>query len=137
MLPAEADKTTLIDAQTEIHGKLSGRDARVLGRFNGEIEVSGRFSSGEGSRVEARLKADVAEISGEFVGEIVARSLVLTEKAHVEGTLQTDLLTVREGAWLQASVTSTGTQPRAAELRPAASAGQRAALPPLKGAAAS
>ncbi len=137
MPPAESDRTTLIDAQAEIQGKLTGRDARVLGRFRGDIEISGRFSSGEASRVEARLKADVAEISGEFVGEIVARNLVLTEKARVEGTVQTDLLTVREGAWLQASVTSTGTQPRAAELRPAPSAGQRQALPPLKGAAAS
>ena len=137
MPPAESDRTTLIDAQAQIQGKLTGRDARVLGRFHGEIEISGRFSSGEGSRVEARLKADVAEISGEFVGEIVARTLVLTEKARVEGTIQTDLLTVREGAWLQAAVTSTGSPPRAAELRPALSTGQRAALPPLKGAAAS
>jgi cytoskeletal protein CcmA (bactofilin family) len=137
MAAAETDTTTLIDAQAEIQGKLIGRDARVLGRFRGEIELQGRFSSGESSRVEARLKADSAEIAGEFVGEISVRSLTLTERARVEGTIQTDLLIVREGAWLQASVTSTGALSRPVEVRPALSAGQRVQLPPLKGAAAS
>ena len=137
MAAPEADNPTLIDAHAEVQGKLSGRDARVLGRFRGEIDLSGRFSSGESSRVEARLKADAAEISGEFVGDINVRTLTLTEKARVEGTVQTDILIVREGAWLQASVTSTGVAPRQAELRPALSAAQRVPLPPLKGAAAS
>jgi cytoskeletal protein CcmA (bactofilin family) len=109
----------------------------VLGRFGGEIELSGRFSSGEASRVEARLKADAAEIAGEFVGEIVVRSLTLTEKARVEGSVQTDVLTVREGAWLQASVSSTGGPARPAELRATLSAGPLPPLAPLKGAAAS
>lgn len=127
----EAEKT-VVDAQCEFQGRLTGRDARVLGRFRGDIELQGKLMTGEGSKVEARIKADAAEISGEFVGEIVVRSLTLTEKARVEGNVQTDVLSVREGAWLQASVNTGGAHARPAELRPALSPGPR---PPLKTAA--
>jgi cytoskeletal protein CcmA (bactofilin family) len=129
----EPDKTTVIDAQSEIQGKLTGRDARVLGCFRGEIEISGRFIGGEGSKVEARLHADAAEIAGEFLGEIRVRALLLTEKARVEGTIQAELIAVREGAFLQAEVNA-GPSGRPAELRPAIASGPRATL---KGAAAS
>jgi cytoskeletal protein CcmA (bactofilin family) len=125
----EADKTSVVDAQCEFQGKLTGRDARVLGRFRGDIELSGRLATGEGSRVEARIKADSAEIAGEFVGEIVVRSLTLTEKARVEGSVQADVLSVREGAWLQGTVNTGAAHARPGELRPALSAGPR---PPLK-----
>jgi cytoskeletal protein CcmA (bactofilin family) len=111
----EAEKTTIVDAQSEFQGKLTGRDARILGRCRGDIELLGRLVTGEGSRVEARVKADAAEIAGEFVGEISVRSLTLTEKARVEGNIQTEVLSVREGAWLQAAV---NTAARPAELRP-------------------
>lgn len=130
----EAEKTTLIDAQSECQGKLQGRDARILGRFRGDIELTGRLTTGEGSKVEARLKADAAEIAGEFVGEILVRSLTLTEKARVEGNVQAESLSVREGAWLQAAVNTGGAHVRPAELRPAISDWPR---PPLKGAVAS
>ena len=112
----EAEKTTVVDAQSEFQGKLIGRDARILGRFRGDIEISGKLVTGEGSKVEARLKADAAEIAGEFVGEISVRNLTLTEKARVEGNVQTEVLSVREGAWLQAAV-NTGGATRPAELR--------------------
>jgi len=125
----EADKTSVVDAQCEFQGKLTGRDARILGRFRGDIELSGRLATGEGSRVEARLKADSAEIAGEFVGEIFVRSLTLTDKARVEGNVQAEVLSVREGAWLQGAVNTGAALTRPAELRPALSAGPR---PPLK-----
>lgn len=130
----EAEKTTVIDAQSEFQGKLQGRDARILGRFRGDIELTGRLATGEGSKVEARLKADAAEIAGEFMGEILVRSLTLTETARVEGNVQAESLSVREGAWLQAAVSSGASHVRSAELRPALSAGPRL---PLKGIAAS
>jgi cytoskeletal protein CcmA (bactofilin family) len=64
----DVEKITLIDAQTEVEGKLKGKDARILGRFLGDIELSGRLILGEGSRVEAKIVADMAEMSGEFKG---------------------------------------------------------------------
>lgn len=130
----DADKVTVVDTQSDFQGKLTGRDARILGRFRGDIELTGRLATGEDSKVEARLKADAAEISGEFVGEIVARTVTLTEKARVEGNVQAEILSVREGAWLQAAVNTGAPHARPTELRPALSTGPR---PPLKGAAAS
>jgi cytoskeletal protein CcmA (bactofilin family) len=114
----ETDKTTVVDAESDVDGKLKGRDARVLGRFRGEIELSGRLATGEGSKVDARLQADAAEIAGEFSGEIRVRALLLTEKARVQGTVHAELISMREGAVLQASVNS-GPVPRPATPRPA------------------
>jgi len=120
----DPDKTTLIDANTEFQGKITGKDAHILGRFRGDIELSGRLVTGESSQIEARVKADAAEISGQFVGELHVRSLVLTEKAKVDGTVQAERLSVREGAFFQAAVNSGGTQPRPAEHRPALATGR-------------
>jgi cytoskeletal protein CcmA (bactofilin family) len=101
MEPAAA---TQIDKQADFEGKLTGKDARILGRFRGEIQLQGRLVIGEESRVDAKVKADAAEIGGEFKGDISVRSLVLLEKARVEGTIDAQVLSVREGAQVNASV---------------------------------
>jgi cytoskeletal protein CcmA (bactofilin family) len=100
----ETANATQIDKQADFEGKLTGKDARVLGKFKGEIQLQGRLIVGEESRVEAKVKADAAEIGGEFKGEIAVRSLVLLEKARVEGRIEAQVLAVREGAQLNASV---------------------------------
>ena len=100
----EAPNTTQIDKSAELEGKLTGKDARVLGKFKGEIALQGRLIVGDESRVEAKVKADAAEIGGEFKGDIAVRSLVLLEKARVEGTIEAQVLSVREGAQVNASV---------------------------------
>ena len=96
--------TTQIDQQADFEGKLSGKDARILGRFKGEIQLSGRLTLGDASKVDAKIKADMAEIGGEFKGEISVRSLVLLEKARVEGSIDAQVLAIREGAQVNASV---------------------------------
>jgi len=106
-----ADKSTLIDAQADVEGKLRGKDAQILGRFQGEIELSGRLQMGEGSRAQAIVTADVAEIGGEFKGELKVRSLVLLEKGRIEGTVEAQTIAVREGAQLNGSV-NVGSAPR-------------------------
>jgi cytoskeletal protein CcmA (bactofilin family) len=102
------DKLTVVDAAGTIQGKLGGRDARILGKFEGEIELTGRLHVGEGARVDGKVKVDTAEIGGEYKGELSARSVLLLEKARVEGALTTEMLAVREGAQLNASVTCVG-----------------------------
>jgi cytoskeletal protein CcmA (bactofilin family) len=102
----EGNKTTLIDAQADVEGKLKGKDAHILGRFRGEVEVSGRLLLGEGSRVDAKIAADLAEIAGEFKGEIVARMVLLDEKARVQGSVNAQVLVVREGAQLNGAVSA-------------------------------
>jgi cytoskeletal protein CcmA (bactofilin family) len=102
---------TLIDAKSEVQGKLTGRDARILGRFRGEIDLTGRLETGEGSSVDARVKAEVVEIGGELTGEILARRVTLLEKARVEGKVRSEGLCVREGARLDGGVEATGPAP--------------------------
>lgn len=102
----ETDKPTVVDSHAVIEGKLKGKDVQVLGRFKGEIELTGRLMMGEGSRVEAKVVAEQADIAGEFSGDLKVRSLILLEKARVEGTLEAQNLAVREGAQLNGSVSS-------------------------------
>ena len=102
----ETDKPTVVDAHAVFEGKLKGKDVHVLGRFKGELELSGRLTMGEGSRVEAKVSAEQADIAGEFSGDLKVRSLILLEKARVEGTLEAQNLAVREGAQLNGSVSS-------------------------------
>lgn len=98
------DKVTLIDVDTRVEGKLTGKDARILGRFKGEIELSGRLYTGEGSKVDATATVDSAEIAGQYDGEIRAKSVLLLEKAAIMGRLQTSSLAVREGARINGGV---------------------------------
>ena len=95
---------TLIDANSDVEGKLTGKDARILGRFRGEIALSGRLFLGEGSRVEGKVVADAAEIAGTYKGDLSVRSLVLLDKGHAEGTLDAKTLAVREGALINGAV---------------------------------
>jgi cytoskeletal protein CcmA (bactofilin family) len=104
----EADKVTLIDGDADVEGKLKGKDARILGRFRGEVSLSGRLHVGEGARVEAKVTTDIAEIAGEYQGELTARSLVLLEKARVAGTLDAQSMVVREGAQVNGAVNAGG-----------------------------
>lgn len=100
----EAEKPTVVDVEAQLEGKLQGKDARILGRFRGEIELTGRLHVGQGAKVDAKVRADSAEIAGSYTGEIAARSLVLLESASVSGTLSVETLAVRDGAVLNASV---------------------------------
>ena len=62
------DKTTLVDAQAQFEGKLSGKDAAVHGRVRGEIALTGRLLIGEEGRVHASVAADSVEIAGRARG---------------------------------------------------------------------
>jgi cytoskeletal protein CcmA (bactofilin family) len=100
----EPEKNTLIDADADFEGKLQGKEARILGRFKGQIHLKGRLHVGEGARVEAQVVADSAELAGEFSGEIKVQRLLLLEKAKIRGTIDAQTLSVREGAEVNGSV---------------------------------
>ena len=100
----EAAKPTVIDAQGNFEGTLKGKDAQVFGRFHGDIELSGRLVLGESALVQAKVVADAAEIAGDFRGELKVRSLVLLEKGRFEGTLEAQVMVVREGAHLNGAI---------------------------------
>jgi cytoskeletal protein CcmA (bactofilin family) len=116
------DATTVIDAQANIEGTLRGKDAQVLGRFKGEIELTGRLVLGDGSHVDAKVVADAVEIGGQFKGDLKTRSLALLEKARVEGTVETQNISMREGAQLNGAVNAGGKGGSTSTLRPASGA---------------
>ncbi len=111
------DKATVIDAQADVDGKLKGKDAQIIGRFRGELELTGRLVLGEGARVDAKVQADAVEIAGEFKGEIKARTVTLAEKARVEASVDAQVLVVREGAQLDGAI-ATGKAKAAAAAAP-------------------
>jgi len=100
------DKTTLVDAQAQVEGKLSGKDAAVHGRVKGEIALTGRLLIGEDGRVHASIAADSVEIAGQLEGDVRARAVTLRETARVKGRVEAKALVVREGAWLSGPVAS-------------------------------
>lgn len=125
----EGEKATVIDTDSMIEGRLTGKDARILGTFQGEIELSGRLHLGEESKVEAKVKAAVAEIAGEFKGELTVQSLVLLEKARVSGTVDAQTIAVREGAVVNGAVNAGAQRARSTPAPPVSK-------PPLAGASA-
>jgi cytoskeletal protein CcmA (bactofilin family) len=102
----DPESTTVIDTQADIEGTLKAKDARILGRFKGEVEVSGTLVLGEASLVEARVVAGAAEIGGELRGDLRAKTVTLTEKARVTGRIDAGALCVRDGARLDGEVTA-------------------------------
>lgn len=110
----EPQKTTIIDAQANVDGRLGGADAQIHGTFKGEIELTGRLLVGPGARVEAKVRAASAEVAGHFKGELTARHLVVQETGRIEGTLTADRIAVREGAQINGSVSAGADQTPAA-----------------------
>src|SRR5205814_8572188 len=92
--------TTVIDTHADIDGTRKGKDAQIMGKLRGQIELTGRLVLGEGSRVEAKVTADAVEIAGEYKGDLKARSLSVLEKGRVDGTIDAHRLAMREGALL-------------------------------------
>jgi cytoskeletal protein CcmA (bactofilin family) len=109
------EKTSVVDGNADFEGKMRGKDAQILGRFQGEVELTGRFLMGEGSRVQATVVADAAEIAGDFKGDLKVRSLILLEKGCFDGSVEAQVIAVRDGAHLNGSV-NVGTASRHAAI---------------------
>jgi cytoskeletal protein CcmA (bactofilin family) len=101
--------TAIVGEDAQLTGRFSGQDLDVQGRLEGEVEVKGRFRVGKLGRVKAKVKAAVAEIDGEFEGELRADALTLTETAKAKGTFVAKRLNVREGAVLEGSINPAAT----------------------------
>ncbi len=112
------DKTTIVDAQAQLEGKLSGKDATVHGRVRGEVALTGRLLIGEEGKVHASVAAESVEIAGQLEGDVRARAVTLKETARVKGRIDAQSLVVREGAWLSGPVAS-GEAPRESAAKPA------------------
>jgi cytoskeletal protein CcmA (bactofilin family) len=90
---------------TEFQGKLTFEgEARIAGRFTGEILSKGRLQIDDGAHVQAEIAAGTVVVSGEIVGNIKAGSVVeLRASAHVKGNIETPALMVEKGVVFEGS----------------------------------
>lgn len=84
---------------TEFEGKLSFTGAvRIDGRFKGEIESEGTLIVGESAQVESDVHISRIIISGEFKGNISAKTRIeIHAPGRVFGNLQAPVVVIDEG----------------------------------------
>jgi cytoskeletal protein CcmA (bactofilin family) len=88
--PREADGA-LIGSRLAFRGEVNGEgDFQILGRFEGEISVSGRVWVGEGAQVDANITAAAIVIGGTVRGNLSAATRVeILPTGVLTGTLKT------------------------------------------------
>jgi cytoskeletal protein CcmA (bactofilin family) len=99
-----ADNETTIAKDAVFTGRLTGADLRVLGRVEGELQLTGALRVNQNGKVKATVKAAAVEIQGDFEGEIRSGTLVFGETATARGTFLSEKLSIREGAVVEGSV---------------------------------
>jgi cytoskeletal protein CcmA (bactofilin family) len=105
----DAKISGLIDQGTELNGDLAFKGTfRIEGNFKGTIHSDSLLIIGERGKVDADVKAGQIIINGEIKGNIQATDRVeIHSKGRVFGTIQTPKLIVEEGAYLEASCSTT------------------------------
>ncbi|HYB92447.1 MAG TPA: polymer-forming cytoskeletal protein [Candidatus Binataceae bacterium] len=82
---------------------------RIEGRFKGEVTSTDLVVIGEEGTIEGKVRAPRLMIMGELRGDVAgANRVVLDSHSRVYGNIETQSLTVREGAHLDGHVSMTG-----------------------------
>jgi cytoskeletal protein CcmA (bactofilin family) len=91
--------TSVIDHGCEVEGRVSFAGTLVLnGKVRGELVSSDTLLVGEKGEIEADLRVGTAIVSGQIVGNIVARERVeLRRHARISGDIVTPVLVLEEG----------------------------------------
>lgn len=105
--------TSVIDQGCEVEGRLNFVGVLVLnGKFRGELISSDTLIIGETGRVEADLQVGTAIVSGQIVGNVIARERVeLKPHARVSGDICTPALTLAEGVVFDGHCKMKGEEP--------------------------
>ena len=91
--------TSVIDQGCELEGRLTFVGTLVLnGKFRGEIFSSDTILVGETGQLEAEVQVGVAIVSGQVIGNIIARERVeLRGSARIFGDIVTPVMVLEEG----------------------------------------
>src|SRR4029453_14397019 len=74
---ADPGDAALIGAHLFFRGEITGEgDFRILGKFEGEINITGRVIVGEGAQVDANINASAIVIGGAVRGNLSATTRV-------------------------------------------------------------
>ncbi len=87
-----------------IEGTFAGRDLTVLGRFEGELTLTGTLRVGRDAHLVGHVRAEVVEVDGTFEGTLHATRLAFGEKANARGTFAAPQLSMREGARVEGAI---------------------------------
>ena len=95
-----------VSRNVNVSGRLIFQEpVRIEGNFRGEVSSSDLVVISEEGTVEGRVRTPRLLILGDLNGEILgARSIVLGPRARVKANIQTESLTVCEGAMLDGDV---------------------------------
>jgi cytoskeletal protein CcmA (bactofilin family) len=95
----ETEVSVFLGADSNLEGTLgfSGQ-ARLDGRFKGEINGTGVLFVGPHAHIEATVKAGVVVISGEVVGDVIATErLEIQAPGKLNGNISAPMVMMEEG----------------------------------------
>lgn len=109
--------TSVIDTGCEISGCIRFVGTLVLnGKLAGELVAADTLLVGEQGAIEADIQVGTAVISGEIKGNIVARERVeLRGSARIFGDIESPVLVLEEGVFLEGRCMMTGQHVREGE----------------------
>jgi cytoskeletal protein CcmA (bactofilin family) len=89
-----------------LRGEVSGEgDFQILGKFEGEINVSGKVFVGEGAEVDANINAAAIQIGGVVRGNLSATTRVeILPSGVLTGTLKTGSFSAADGASVKGEI---------------------------------
>ena len=95
-----------IGSRLSFRGEVAGEgDFHILGKFEGEIKVTGRVLVGEGAQVDANIDAAAIVIGGTVRGNLTASTRVEILPAGVlTGSLRTGSFSAADGASVKGEI---------------------------------
>ena len=103
---AEAGDGAGLGGRLTFRGEVSGEgDFRILGKFDGEINVTGRVYVGEGAEVDANINAAAIVIGGTVRGNLSASTRVeILPSGVLTGSLRTGSFSAADGASVKGEI---------------------------------
>ena len=103
---ADAGDGAMVGGRLSFHGEVSGEgDFRILGKFDGEINVTGRVYVGEGAQVDANINAAAIVIGGTVRGNLSASTRVeILPSGVLTGSLRTGSFSAADGASVKGEI---------------------------------
>ncbi|MGE4273840.1 MAG: polymer-forming cytoskeletal protein [Desulfitobacterium sp.] len=97
---AGSGETTYIAGDAEFNGKLSLKgNARIDGKVDGQIVISGDLIVGPSAVIKANIKANSVSLSGEIRGDVVTQeTFELCSTARMKGNIFSKQLKIDQGA---------------------------------------
>src|SRR5262245_58199954 len=102
----DAGDGAVIGGRLMFRGEVSGEgDFRILGKFEGEINVTGRVYVGEGAEVDANINAAAIVIGGTVRGNLSASTRVeILPSGVLTGSLRTGSFSAADGASVKGEI---------------------------------